>query len=313
VKVHYSFDSLRDIKNPVVTTGTFDGVHVGHQVIIKRLNKLAMIHNGESVLITFHPHPRRVLYPDGKGKDLLLICSQEEKKILLRETGLDHLVIIEFTREFSKISSRQFIEDLLMKRLNPRVIVVGFNHHFGHNREGDFSSLYKLSNHYGFDVEEIPEQDIHNESVSSTKIRKALLEGNIQRANAYLDHYYLIRGKVSYHPQRSAQFERPVYIVQIEEDVKLIPPDGIYAVNIHKESSVEKGLLSVNKWTLERNLLSPVTEVEFCYLDRNLATEGGDLVFHFHKKIRNGSNTRDNGKIKQLFEKDLNEIKDLIY
>lgn len=313
MKVHYSFDSLKDIKNPVVTTGTFDGVHVGHQVIIRRLNKLAMIHNGESVLITFHPHPRRVLYPDGKGKDLLLICSQEEKKILLRETGLDHLVIIEFTREFSKISSREFIEDLLMKKLNPRLIVVGFNHHFGHNREGDFSYLYKLSHHYGFDVEEIPEQDIHNESVSSTKIRKALLEGNIQRANAYLDHYYLIMGKMKFHPRRSAQFERPVYIVQLEEDVKLIPPDGVYAVNIHNDRSVEKGLLSVNKWALEKNLLSPVTEIEFCYLDKDITSDGLNLLFHFHKKIRNGSNTKDECRVKQLFEKDLNEIKDLIY
>lgn len=296
-----------------MTTGTFDGVHVGHQAIIRRLNKLARVHNGESVLITFHPHPRRVLYPDGKGKDLLLICSQKEKKVLLKETGLDHLVILEFTREFSQISSRQFVEDMLVGKLKARVIVVGFNHHFGHNREGDFSYLYNLSRHHGFEVEEIPEQDIHNESVSSTKIRKALLEGNIQRANAYLDHYYILKGKASFHPERSNQFERPLYIIEPEEDVKLIPPDGVYAVNIQNGQSVEKGLISVNRWTLEKNILSPATEIEFCFLDENIQPEEKELTFYFHKKIRNGSVAGDERRVKQLFQKDLNEIEELIY
>ena len=313
MKIHYSFDSLKGIKNPVVTTGTFDGVHVGHQVIIRRLKKLARVHDGESVLITFHPHPRRVLYPEGKGKDLLLICSQKEKKVLLEKTGLDHLVIIEFTRQFSQISSRQFVEELLIGKLNAKVIVVGFNHPFGHNREGDFSYLYNLSRDYGFEVEEIPEQDIHNESVSSTKIRKALLEGNIQRANAYLDHYYILKGKTSIHPERSGQFGRPVYIISLEEDVKLIPPDGVYAVNIQNGEEVEKGLISVNRWTLEKNVLSPATEIECCFLNQDINPEEKELTFYFHKKIRDGSVCEDESRVKELFEKDLIAIEELIY
>jgi riboflavin kinase/FMN adenylyltransferase len=312
VKIHYSFDTLTGINNPVVTTGTFDGVHVGHQVIIKRLNKLAKDHDGESVLITFHPHPRRVLYPDGKGKDLLLICSQAEKKTLLRDTGLDHLVILEFTREFSRISSQEFIEDLLVARLKARVIVVGFNHHFGHNREGDFNYLYKLSKTHGFDVEEIPEQDIHNESVSSTKIRKALSEGNIQRANAYLDHYYILKGRISPHPLRTEQFGHTVYVVGMPEDVKLIPPDGVYAVNITRNGSMDKGLLSVNNWALEKNVISPTTEIEFCFLDETIRAEGEVTIF-FHKKIRNASKDLPDDRVKQLFYKDIKEIEELIY
>jgi riboflavin kinase/FMN adenylyltransferase len=313
MKIHHSLDSLEGIRNPVVTTGTFDGVHKGHQVIISRLNKLAEDVDGESVLITFHPHPRRVLYPDGKGKDLLLICSQDEKKMLLKETDLDHLVILEFTREFSMISSREFIEDILVKRLNAKVVVVGFNHHFGHNREGDFSYLYQLGRTHGFEVEEIPEQDIQNESVSSTKIRKALLEGNIQRANAYLDHYYVVRGKSMLHQGSTSFFDHRVYDFEITEDIKLLPPDGVYAVSIEENGKIQKGLLSVNNWKIVNNLMNPGVEVEFCYLDSHQEKQPDFVTVYFHKKIRSGSINGDPEYKRNLFRKNLNEIKELIY
>lgn len=313
MKIHHSLKSLEGIKNPVVTTGTFDGVHKGHQVIISRLNKLAEDVNGESVLITFHPHPRRVLYPDGKGRDLLLICSQEEKKMLLRETGLDHLVILEFNLEFSMISSKQFIEDILVKELNARVVVVGFNHHFGHNREGDFSYLYQLGRIHGFDVEEIPEQDIQNESVSSTKIRKALLEGNIQRANAYLDHYYIVKGRARLHNGSTEFFNHPVYDLEITEDVKLLPPDGVYAVSISGMDGLHKGLVSIEKWRIVNNLLNPEIAVEFCYVDDMVEVVPEKVILHFHKKIRNGITKSDFENKRNLFHKDIREVKELIY
>lgn len=194
MRVHYGFDEVGAITNPVVTTGSFDGVHLGHKVIINRINEIARSIGGESVLITFYPHPRKVLYPETAGKNLMFILSQREKIELLSKTGLDHLIIVKFTLEFSKISSVQFIRDYLISKLNARYIVVGFNHHFGHNREGDYEELKQLSSELKFMVEEIPEQDIQQETVSSTTIRKALLEGKIQRANAYLDHYYMIIG-----------------------------------------------------------------------------------------------------------------------
>ena len=191
--VHRSLEGL-SIKKAVVTTGSFDGVHIGHKTILNRLRTIARETGGTSVLVTFYPHPRKVLYPSTQGKDLMMINTQAEKIRLLEKAGLDHLVIIPFTLEFSKTSSVDFIRKILVEKLNVSCVVVGFNHHFGHNREGNFDYLYELGKFYNFSVEEIPEQDIHNEFVSSTKIRKAILEGNIQRANAYLDHEFFMMG-----------------------------------------------------------------------------------------------------------------------
>ncbi|MBN1387099.1 MAG: FAD synthetase family protein, partial [Bacteroidales bacterium] len=195
MKIFRSFEEAGGVRNPVVTTGSFDGVHIGHKTILERLRKLAEKYNGESVLITFDPHPRKILYPDTAGKDLKLINSKEEKLYLLRKAGLHNLIIINFTLQFSKITSEEFVRDYLHKLLNTRVIVAGFNHHFGFNQEGDYRQLWRWREKYGFEAEEIPEQEIEHETVSSTRIRKAVREGYIQRANAYLDHYYMVMGK----------------------------------------------------------------------------------------------------------------------
>jgi riboflavin kinase/FMN adenylyltransferase len=192
MKIFRGFEDVKGIRNPVVTTGSFDGVHIGHKTILNRLRMLAEKNNGESVLITFDPHPRKVLYPETAGKGLKLINSHEEKLELLRKAGLDNLIIVRFTKEFSRITSEQFVKELLHDILHARVIVVGFNHHFGFNQEGDYKQLWGWRAKYNFEAEEIPEQEVQHETVSSTKIRKAISEGYIQRANAYLDHYYII-------------------------------------------------------------------------------------------------------------------------
>ena len=313
MRIHYSFDTVVNIKKPVVTTGSFDGVHVGHQVIIRRLNKLAKDIGGESVLITFHPHPRKVLYSGTDGKDLKLICSQEEKKRLLSETGLDHLVIIEFTREFSRITSKEFVEEYLVSKLHSNTVVVGYNHHFGFNREGDFSYLYHLSRKHGFEVEEIPEQDIHNESVSSTKIRSALKDGNIQRANAYLDHYYFIHGKATPALDQTELFGHPVFKLFIEEAVKLIPPEGVYAVNISYSGKLSKGLLSVLNSKNMNDESQEVDLIEFCFMDPSYLLEDGEIIVYFHKKIRNGTINRNLMQMKASFQHDLKAVDELIF
>jgi riboflavin kinase/FMN adenylyltransferase len=184
MKIFKGFEEARGIRNPVVTTGSFDGVHIGHKAILNRLRRLAEKYGGESVLITFHPHPRKVLYPDTAGKDLKLINSQEEKLKLLRESGIDNVIIVEFTKEFSKVTSEQFVSEYLHGILKSRVIVVGFNHHFGFNKEGDYKHLWEWKGKYDFEAEEIPEQEVQHEAVSSTKIRKAISEGYMQRAYA---------------------------------------------------------------------------------------------------------------------------------
>jgi len=247
LNIYRNFDEAGHIRNAVVTTGSFDGVHAGHKVILSSLKKLAEETDGETVVITFDPHPRKVLYPDTAGKELYLINSNREKTELLREAGLDNLIIINFTLEFSKISSIDFVRDILLNKIHARKIVIGFNHHFGHNREGDNEALRKLGIQYGFEVEEIPEQDIQHEAVSSAAIRDALLAGDIQKANMYLDHPYIIMGMIrQIDPERKSAGEHG-FSLQIEEESKLLPADGTYPVSLVQEDKMYKGSCRIQK------------------------------------------------------------------
>jgi len=188
LKIFRDFEAAKGIKNPVVTVGSFDGVHVGHKAILQRLNELAKQYDGESVVITFEPHPRKVLYPETIGKKLRLITPYEEKLKLLAESCVDNVIVIEFTKEFSKITNEQFVKEFLHDILKVKVVVAGFDHHFGFNKEGDNRQLRNLQKKYGFFVEEVSAQEIEHEIVSSAKIRLAISEGNIQKANILLGH-----------------------------------------------------------------------------------------------------------------------------
>lgn len=286
MKVHYGFEDIESIKNPVVTTGSFDGVHIGHKTIINRINEIARNVDGESVIITFYPHPRKVLYPETEGRKLMFILSQREKIELLSKAGVDHLIVVKFTLEFSKVSSLDFIKKYLVEKLHAKYIVVGFNHHFGHNREGDYDELKQLSLLYGFDVEEIPEQDIHQETVSSTTIRKSLLEGRIQRANAYLDHQYIIIGALGKGTQFFEQVEFPTLTVQIEELGKLIPPEGVYAVTLEWNSASYRAMVIV--WSDRSNsdeFEVSNRNVELHILDFDKKFYNQDAKLYFHKRI----------------------------
>lgn len=308
MQIHRSFESLNEIKNPVVTTGTFDGVHIGHKVIINRLNTLAKNINGESVLITFHPHPRKVLYPDTAGKSLKLINSQQEKIHLLEKAGLDHLVIIDFTREFAETTSHEFVEDILLGQLHAKIIIVGFNHHFGHNREGDYSYLYELTKTHDFKVEEIPEQDLENETISSTITRKALNEGRVQRANAYLDHFFIIMGKLKSGSLKCKEIGFSTLEVIIEEDVKIIPMKGVYAVSFDCDNTRYRGMLNI-KISSETN--NPSVQVHLFDYKSNL--EGKLVTITFHKRMRNELILNDADSLRIQLEKDRTEIEELIY
>ena len=282
MKIFRNFDEADSIHNAVVTTGSFDGVNIAHKVLLQRLKKLADETGGETVLITFQPHPRKVLYPDTAGKDLYLINSQREKIELLRKAGLDNLIIVDFTLEFSKITSVDFVKNILLNKIHARKIVIGFNHHFGHNREGDYEALRQLGMEYGFDVEEIPEQDIENETVSSTKIRKALLEGNIQKANAYLDHQYIIMGLIQDVKPKLRAIGFPSFSIKIEEESKLLPPDGVYAVSVTDEINTYRGMCFIKK----RGQSSIEAVVDFHLFDAPDALSGPSATVYFHKFIR---------------------------
>jgi riboflavin kinase / FMN adenylyltransferase len=309
LNIYHDFEEAGHIRNAVVTTGSFDGVHIGHKVILERLKKLALETGGETVLITFHPHPRKVLYPDTLGKDLQLINSQREKIELLRKAGLDNLIIVNFTVEFSKITSVEFVRDILLSKLHARKIVIGFNHHFGHNREGDYEKLRQLGALNGFEVEEIPEQDIHHETVSSTKIRQALLDGNIQKANAYLDHHYIIMGPVADSSQTLAEIGFPSYLLQVEEEQKLVPPNGVYAVSVVTNGESIRAMCFVRK-----NVEKPLnTVVEFYPIDTAEPLTGKVVTLFFHKKMRGEKSFSSPDEMQRQLRIDKENVEELIF
>jgi riboflavin kinase / FMN adenylyltransferase len=305
MKIFRSFEDAKVIRNPVVTTGSFDGVHIGHKTILDRLNMLADKHNGESVLITFDPHPRKVLYPETSGKDLKLINSQEEKLALLEKSGLNNVIIIEFTKEFSKVTSEKFVRDFLHGILNARVVVVGFNHHFGFNKEGDYKQLWEWQDKYSFEAEEIPEQEVQHETVSSTKIRKAISEGYIQRANAYLDHYYIIMGNPESYFHSDLHLLPSLIKIPLTEECKLLPSNGIYAVSVESGGNYSKGMVIIHS--------NPEDKPEvLLHLFENDEILNQTITLYFHKKI-NGAVNLDDMKSVPKITSAMEEISDLIY
>ncbi|NEU09839.1 bifunctional riboflavin kinase/FAD synthetase [Flavihumibacter sp. R14] len=230
MKIYNHIDEFTRLDNAVVTIGTFDGVHVGHQKIINRLLEITDQTGGESVILTFFPHPRMILHPE--DVNLKLISTMSEKASLLEEAGVDHLIITPFTRDFSNLSPQEYIKDFLVERIGTSRIVIGYDHRFGKDRSGGLEHLQQYSRDYGYQVEEIPEQDIHDVAVSSTKIRQAILIGDIETANDFLGHNFRITGKVIRGDQIGRQIGFPTANLFVQEAYKLIPSDGIYAVRV---------------------------------------------------------------------------------
>jgi riboflavin kinase/FMN adenylyltransferase len=230
VKVYQDFEEVGKIPNAVLTIGTFDGVHLGHQKIIERLKEEARKVNGETVLFTFFPHPRMVINPTNHG--LKLIQTQAEKIENLERLGLDHLIIFPFTKEFSTLSADEFVKDYLVNKLHVKTIVVGYDHQFGKNREGSLKQLQKLSETLPFKVIEIPAHEVDEINVSSTKIRQAIEIGDIQTANSYLNEPFEISGKVVKGNQIGRTIGFPTANIEIGDDLKIIPTIGVYAVEV---------------------------------------------------------------------------------
>lgn len=242
---------IRDLENystdsPVaLTQGTFDGVHLGHQKIIKQLTDAAKKIKGKSVLLTFYPHPRLVLYPE--FNNLKLIHTLDEKIEILSRTGLDELVIAPFTKEFSRQTAEQFVKNVLVKKLNVKSLVVGYDHRFGKNREGSKEELIRLSNEYNFDIEEITAQNLNEVTVSSTKIRKALEEGDISTANLYLGRPFCVSGTVTQGQRLGRTIGFPTANIDLNNENKLVPKNGVYAVYVTLPNNPVpyKGMLNI--------------------------------------------------------------------
>ncbi|MCC9166578.1 bifunctional riboflavin kinase/FAD synthetase [Pontibacter harenae] len=232
-----------NLSQTVVTSGTFDGLHIGHQKILKRVIERARQINGQSVVISFWPHPRLVLFPE--DNDLKLLSTIEERIEELRNFGIDYLLLIPFTKEFSRMSSRSFITDILVRTINTKVLVIGYDHRFGKNREGSFENLKARSQQYGFEVEEIPRQDIDDIGVSSTKIRKALESGDIETANRYLGRSYSLTSTVEEGNKLGRTIGFPTANLALPAAHKLIPANGVYAVWVKIGEARYGGMMNI--------------------------------------------------------------------
>ena len=299
MKVYTQIEDFRNIKNPVVTTGTFDGVHLGHQKIISRLIDVAKEEQGETVLLTFYPHPRMVLFPD--DNELKLLNTQQEKIRLLENYGIDHLIIYPFTKEFSRLTSVEFVRNILVNSLQTKRLVIGYNHHFGRNREGSFEHLKEFGPVYGFDVEEIPAKDIDHIEISSTKIRQALQAGEVEVAATYLGHTYSVNGKVVQGKQLGRTIGYPTANILMEDKYKLIPADGVYAVKVELNGVMYQGMLNVgNNPTIEGKGRS--LEVNIFDFDQNIY--GDEATIYFIERLRDEVKFNGLDELKAALAKD---------
>lgn len=266
----------------MVTLGTFDGVHSGHRKILNRLRQISRQQNMPSVLLTFFPHPRMVL--QNKQSDLKLLNTLDEKIALLESEQLDHLIIHPFTLEFSRMSHTEFVREMLVNRIGVKKLVVGYNHQFGRNREGSFEQLKELSQTFEFDVEEIPAEDIDEVIVSSTKIREALMEGQLKVANLYLGYDYQLSGKVVAGDRIGRSIGFPTANIQIGDPNKLIPANGVYAVTVQVEDTWYNGMLNIgNRPTVK----GQEQRVEVHIFDFQRSIYDLEVVIRLKEKIRN--------------------------
>lgn len=243
MKVHYDLDTLPQFRNAVITIGSFDGVHQGHQKIIAQVVRLAQSIGGESILITFHPHPRKIIYP--REGDVSLINTLEEKIQLIEAFGVGHLVVVPFTVEFSQLSAEEYIEKFLVGRFHPKYIAIGFDHRFGVGRQGDIHYLRWYAGQFGYEVVEIPRFDIEAIKVSSTKVRNALERGDVHAAAQLMGHYPVLSGQVVHGKKVGKQLGFPTANLEIGDKSKLIPPDGVYAVFVRLQQARFGGMLYI--------------------------------------------------------------------
>ncbi|MDM1292934.1 bifunctional riboflavin kinase/FAD synthetase [Sphingobacterium sp. N143] len=231
MKIYRSLEDFSPVENAVVTIGTFDGVHIGHQKILAHLKEAAQKIKGETILLTFFPHPRLIINPDDDS--LRLINDIEEKVNQLSKVGIDHLIIIPFSRDFSNQSPEEYISNVLVGKLGTKKIVIGYDHHFGKDRKGSLGDLEQFASIFDYSVDEIPEQDINDIAVSSTRVREALIKGDIKTANLYLGYPFELTGTVIRGDQIGRTIGFPTANLQVHEPHKLIPAYGIYAVEVY--------------------------------------------------------------------------------
>jgi riboflavin kinase/FMN adenylyltransferase len=269
--VHEDISSF-SVRRPVLTVGIFDGVHLGHRYILDQLKDRAGQKEGESVVLTLWPHPRMVLHQE--GEHFRLLNTLDEKKELLEQAGLDHLIVFPFTPEFSRLSSCDFIREILVRKCRISHLIVGYNHRFGRDRKGDFAKLKECASRYDFEIEQLEAFGTGPDQISSTGIRDLLLKGNIRQANSLLGWDYGFSGNVVGGSRLGSTLGFPTANITLEEEYKLMPPDGVYAVRAELKGLWYRGMMNIgNRPTVNDDPVSKTIEVHLFDFERDIYQE----------------------------------------
>ena len=281
-KVYFNLNDFPALQNTIVTIGTFDGVHKGHRKILERLKELKKDTNYHTLVFTFDPHPRKVLFPE--QKDLKLITTTDEKIALLTEAGVDYVLVYPFSEEFSNTSSDDYIKKILKEKLDVKKIIIGYDHRFGNNREGNIDTLRQYADELDFEVYEISAEDINNINVSSTHIRRAIEGGHIEAANEFLGHPFFISGTVKEGKKLGRTIGYPTANIRVTDEDKIIPANGVYAVTVVIFGKQYNGMLNIgtNPTTDTDNRI----KIEVNIFDFSETIYGENIRINFVKRLR---------------------------
>ena len=286
MKIYNCIKDFKPVNNAVVTIGTFDGVHLGHQAVFNQMKVEATKISGETVVVTFYPHPRIVL--EQENSNLKFIKTQEKKIQHIEKAGIDHLIIVEFTKEFAKTTSEVFIKNLIIDIIHPKILIIGYDHQFGNNREGSFELLNRLGKQSGFDVKQVDAKNIGKTTISSTKIRDLLIQGDITVANKLLGHEYSITGKVVRGQSIGHNIGFPTANIEVSDEYKLIAAVGVYACRVHYMDETYEGMANIGfRPTIDKvNILNVWITIEVNIFDFNKVIYGKDITISFVKRMR---------------------------
>jgi len=300
VKIHRDLTDFY-AQNPVLTVGTFDGVHLGHRKIISRLRDLATQINGESVIFTFDPHPRKIIAPD--ETNLRLLTTLDEKIELFAKAGIDHLIIYPFTPEFAQLTYEEFVEQILVGQIHTKSLVVGYDHKFGKGRQGDFEFLKNCADRLGFQIEKLDVLLMNESNISSTKIREAIQVGDFDTANACLGYSFTLHGTVVEGQKLGRQIQFPTANIEASDPDKIIPGYGVYAVEAKVLNQTYRGMLNIgSRPTVNSN--ADHRSIEVYLLDFDMDIYGEHLELTFFRKLREEQKFGSLDELKEQLAKD---------
>ncbi|WP_445456581.1 bifunctional riboflavin kinase/FAD synthetase [Flavobacterium sp. HNIBRBA15423] len=298
MNIFNSISSFTTKKKTIVTIGTFDGVHIGHKKVLQKLHNLAIEKDAESVLLTFFPHPRMVLQQD---LDIKLLNTIEEKKELISEFEINHLIIHPFDLEFSRLTAEDFVKTILVDQLNICSIIIGYDHRFGRNRTATIDDLIEFGTKYNFDVQQITAKEIDEIAISSTKIRNALLEGDIETANTFLGYNYTLSGLVIEGKKIGRTINFPTANIKIDEEYKLIPQNGVYIVSVEINKSTYFGMMNIGT---NPTISDSSQSIEVHIFDFNQSIYNQNIKICFLERIRDEEKYTSLDELKKQLEKD---------